>query len=137
MALPVIVAVATKLGIEVAKYFIKKNGKKVLKEGAEKQLKKQVSKQTSQAKRDIRRESSDRLEVGFRSSDKLQKTKPKVALRHKRRSESNSRQNQSSDSKILITAQGKKKTAKFLKENRDRGFKPKKKVKSGLGIKDK
>ena len=75
MALPAIVAIATKLGIEVSKYLIKKNGKKALKEGAEKQLKKQVSKQTSQAKRDIRRESRDRNEVGFRSSDSLQKTK--------------------------------------------------------------
>jgi hypothetical protein len=135
MALPAIVAIATKLGIEVSKYLIKKNGKKALKEGAEKQLKKQVSKQTSQAKRDIRRESRDRNEVGFRSSDSLQKTKPKVALRNKRRSESQSRKNQSEDSKTLIKAQGKKKTAKFLKENRDRGFTPKKKVDAGLSIK--
>lgn len=47
MPLPAIVAVATKLGIEVTKYIIKKQGKKVLKEGAEKQLKKQVAKQTN------------------------------------------------------------------------------------------
>ena len=47
MPLPAIVAVATKLGIEVAKYIIKKQGKKVLKEGAEKQLKKRVAKQTN------------------------------------------------------------------------------------------
>ena len=32
MALPLIVAVATKLGIEVGKYIIKKEGKKVLKD---------------------------------------------------------------------------------------------------------
>tara|TARA_R110002074_G_C12086610_1_gene623487 strand:- start:72 stop:494 length:423 start_codon:yes stop_codon:yes gene_type:complete len=140
MPLPAIVAVATKLGIEVAKYIIKKQGKKVLKEGAEKQLKKQVAKQTSQAKRDIRRESSDRLETGlFRmQQDSLRRTKPKTALRHQRRAESNSRQNQKEDSTTLIIAQGKKKTAKFLKENVRRGFKPpKNKPKSGLGIKDK
>ena len=137
MPVPAIVAIATKLGIEVGKYFIKKNGKKALKEGAEKQLKKQVSKQTSQAKRDIRRESSDRLETGYYKNrqNSLRRTKPKTALRHQRRDESNSRQNQSVDSKTLITAQGKKKTAKFLKENRDRGFTPTKKVDAGLSIK--
>ena len=140
MPLPAIVAVATKLGIEVAKYIIKKQGKKVLKEGAEKQLKKQVAKQTSQAKRDIRRESSDRIETGYYRNrhDFLRKTKPKTALRKQRKEESHSRRLQKEDSTTLIIAQGKKKTAKFLKENVRRGFKPpKNKSKSGLGIKDK
>ena len=64
--------------------------------GGKKQLKKQVAKQTSQAKRDIRKESSDRIETGlFRmQQDSLRRTKPKTALRHQRRAESNSRQNQ-------------------------------------------
>tara|TARA_R110000803_G_scaffold29959_2_gene67938 strand:- start:206 stop:496 length:291 start_codon:yes stop_codon:yes gene_type:complete len=44
MPLPAIVAVATKLGVEVGRYLVKKNGKKVLKEGAEKLLKKQIEK---------------------------------------------------------------------------------------------
>ena len=43
MALPLIVAAATKLGIEVAKYIVKKKGKKVLKDGAAGKLRKAVA----------------------------------------------------------------------------------------------
>tara|TARA_R110000744_G_C18932755_1_gene513352 strand:+ start:41 stop:481 length:441 start_codon:yes stop_codon:yes gene_type:complete len=43
MPLPAIAVIATKLGIEVAKYLIKKEGKKVLKKGAADKLRKQVA----------------------------------------------------------------------------------------------
>ena len=131
MPVPAIVAVATRLGIEVGKYLIKSKGKKVLKEGAEKQLKKAVAKKTSAAKRRIREESRDRLEIGHHPHGKTSKQR-KASVK---RQQSNSRKNQKFDSKDLITAQGKKKTAKFLKENRNRGFTSKKKVDAGLSIK--
>ena len=138
MALPAIVAIAARLGIAVGSYLIKQGGKKVLKSGGEKALKKAVSKKTSEAKRDIRRESRDRNEIGFQKTDARSRRNPEKAKRDKIKAESRSRKNQKYDSQTLVIAQGKKRTAKWLKENRDRGFeRHDPRIRTRLGIKDK
>ena len=138
MALPAIVAIAARLGIAVGSYLIKQGGKKVLKSGGEKALKKAIAKKTSSAKREIRRESRDRNEIGFQKTDARSRRNPEKAKRDKIKAESRSRKNQKYDSQTLVIAQGKKKTAKWLKENRDRGFeRHDPRIRTRLGIKDK
>tara|TARA_R110002051_G_C8345959_1_gene439234 strand:- start:74 stop:484 length:411 start_codon:yes stop_codon:yes gene_type:complete len=79
MPLPAIAVIATKLGIEVAKYLIKKEGKEVLKKGAATQLRNRIAakaakKSTKRTSRPPTKAQTDATKARNRAKEKAEKS---------------------------------------------------------------